>query len=345
MRVILLFGGESEERRVSVATGQNILQNLPSAEPWFIDPKGKVFICQPKTLLEFSRPFEADFDPQCAVKFASLSDALKDGGYKESVFLLGLHGRSSEDGSLQAEFEKAGVAYTGSNSEASHRAFDKTLTKAIVSQAGGKVAGGLEFARQDLLGNAKKLRTFWQKEKDIICKPVLSGSSFCLFRIRTEAEFNSAVSQMAASAHNRYLAETFIIGRELTVGVWQTAQGPRALPPSEVRTQVGKNFDYSGKYLGLGSLEITPAEITPNETRAAQALALLAHENLGCEGCSRTDMILSDQGLYFIETNTLPGLTRASFIPQQLAQAQISFKEFLERLVQEAANRREMALK
>src|SRR5919204_399782 len=138
-----------------------------------------------------------------------------------------------------------------------------------------------------------------------------------------------------------YLAEEFVSGAELTVGVVDGPSGTRALPPSEVRLEQGRAFDYEGKYLGKGTREITPAEVPPEVSRAAQDLALAAHRALGCVGYSRTDVISSAKGPVFLELNTLPGLTRASFLPQQLAAEGTSMLSFLEGQLAIARKRRD----
>jgi D-alanine-D-alanine ligase len=106
-----------------------------------------------------------------------------------------------------------------------------------------------------------------------------------------------------------------------------------------VRTVPGGAFDYAGKYLGRGTEELTPAPITETERSQAQALGLLAHTTVGCRGYSRTDMILTAQGPVFLEVNTLPGLTKASFIPQQLAAAGKDLRQFLDQQLTLARSR------
>jgi D-alanine-D-alanine ligase len=100
----------------------------------------------------------------------------------------------------------------------------------------------------------------------------------------------------------------------------------------------GRTFDFDGKYLGKGVREITPAAISEEMARAAQRVALTAHQAVGCRGYSRTDVIMGNDGPVFLEINTLPGLTRASFIPQQLAAAGIELRHFLERQIQIASS-------
>ena len=167
-----------------------------------------------------------------------------------------------------------------------------------------------------------------------------SGSSVGLHIISSPAEAEAAAKEIVNSKYDRYLAEAFIEGRELTVGVVDDkSQGLIALPASEAVLLNGPKFDYEGKYLGRGTKEITPAEITEQEMQAAQKLAIDAHRSLGCYGYSRTDMILTPEGPVFLETNTLPGLTRASFVPQQLEAAGVSLLSFIERQIELAAQR------
>jgi D-alanine-D-alanine ligase len=127
-----------------------------------------------------------------------------------------------------------------------------------------------------------------------------------------------------------YLLEERLDGTELTVGVLDEVGDVIALPASEVRVVQGGAFDFDGKYLGRGTQEITPAEVPAAVADEASRIAVAAHRALGCAGYSRTDVIATARGVVFLETNTLPGLTRASFIPQQLAAANRSLAGFVE---------------
>jgi D-alanine-D-alanine ligase len=176
----------------------------------------------------------------------------------------------------------------------------------------------------------------------VVAKPIADGSSVGLHHVRAEGEIPTVARAIAASKL-RYIAEAFIDGRELTVGVIDDGRSVRALPVSEVRIAPGRAFDFEGKYLGHGTVEITPAEVSEAVSRAAQALAVDVHTALGCEGYSRTDVITTERGPVFLETNTLPGLTRASFLPQQLAAEKITVRGFLENQIALARRRRERA--
>lgn len=338
MNVVILFGGSSSERLVSVASAQNVSRALPQAAPWFLSRGGAVHLVGRDELAAHQRAFEHELAPAQAARWSSLAAALDAPEAKGHAFLLALHGGEGENGTLQAELERRGLAFTGSGSRASANAFDKAIAKQLVGAKGARLASAqvlqprskeeAEGALRELLG----ARPRW------VLKPVADGSSVGLVHLTGPGAVPAAAEQLARSGV-RYLAEEFIVGRELTVGVVDEPGGPVALPVSEVRLAADAAFDYAGKYLGRGTEEITPAVLGDAERRQAQALAVLAHQALGCEGYTRTDMILTAQGPVFLETNTLPGLTRASFIPQQLAAAGKDFARFLEGQLELAGRR------
>ena len=203
-----------------------------------------------------------------------------------------------------------GRRFHGSGAEASRLCFDKVRAREIVG------ARGIRVAEAILLGadSGEALHRFLQRTGRLVVKPVADGSSHGIWFVSQERELEEAVRASKAP----YIVERFIEGRELTVGVREQEGELSALPCSEVRLAPGRTFDFEGKYLGHGSEEITPAQVTPATAAAAQQVAREAHEATGCRGYSRTDVILSSDGPVFLEINTLPGLTQASFIPQQL---------------------------
>ena len=237
------------------------------------------------------------------------------------------------------------MAFTGSGSEASARAFDKAVTKTLVGSRGVRLAEAqLIEPSDDVSALQSTLDALLEKQPRWVLKPVADGSSFGLIHLAAKAQTPTAAEALA-QLKVRYLAEAFVTGRELTVGVVDAPAGPSALPVSEVRLAKDASFDYAGKYLGRGTEELTPAPITDAEREAAQTMAVIAHQAVGCFGYSRTDMILSadGQGPVFLEINTLPGLTRASFIPQQLAAAGRGFRPFLDQQLELARARRDQA--
>lgn len=337
--VVILFGGSSSERLVSVASAQNVSGLLPDAACWFLSREGAVHPVTRAELAAHQRPFENEFKPTAAAVFPSIDAALDAPETKRLVFLLALHGGEGENGTLQTRFEQRGVAFTGSGADASARAFDKAVTKSLVGARGARLAPAkLLEPTSNASSLEPTLRALFDEAPRWVLKPVADGSSVGLVHLTSKAQVPEAAKTLAG-LHLRYLAEAFIEGRELTVGVVDEEGGPIALPVSEVRTIPGGAFDYAGKYLGKGTEELTPAPITDDERKAAQALGLLAHTTVGCRGYSRTDMILSPSGLVFLEINTLPGLTKASFIPQQLAAAGKDIRAFLARQLELARTR------
>lgn len=342
MPIVLLFGGTSPERRVSVASAQHMLDliaELDSCLPWFEAPDGRIHFPAAEALRAHPRPFETDFAPGAAPAYAGLGAALdgEAGRVRDAVFFLALHGGTGEDGTVQKQLEARGLAFTGSGSLASARAFDKTVAKQLVRDRGLLTAESIVLPQNDVARAQAALEGLLALHGRAVAKPVAGGSSVGLHHVGNAEEAARAAREVVG-ADETYLAEAFIDGTELTVGVVENG-GLRALPPSEVRLDRGRAFDYEGKYLGRGTVEITPAEVPPEVARAAQQVALTAHEALGCEGYSRTDVIVSPRGPVFLEINTLPGLTRRSFIPQQLAAEGTSMRDFIRGQVDRARRR------
>ena len=342
--IVILFGGTSDERRVSVATAQNVAEALPEAKLCFEDPQGNFFDCQRSHVLAHPQAFVSDYLPITKPLASSFSEALGGRDWQASVFLLALHGGEGENGVMQKEFEKRKIAFTGSGSVASANAFNKCEAKRIVKKVG---IFGLSEEEVESSNTARVIEVtsrFLREHGELILKPVSGGSSIGLFRVKNAQETARVARSLAELPNCFYLIEPFKVGRELTVGVVDDETKVFALPPSEVITAQGHDFDYEGKYLGKGSQEITPAQITEKQTRASQQIAVKAHQALEAFGYTRTDLILSGDEITYLETNTLPGMTKASFIPQQLAAGNIPFEKFLRTQVRLAWKRARKAI-
>jgi len=324
MTPIVLFGGMSDERHVAVASAQNIAANLDSPLCWFWTPNGAVHDVALDDLLRHENPFLADYVPTRPAIWPDIEQALDTLPVDDPVFVLALHGGEGEDGTLQRMLEKRGIAFTGSGSEASANALDKSRAKALVKARGVRVAEGNVAPPPSAVNVATEMLN---RHRRIVMKPLSGGSSRGLFFLNR----GDAIPDIDVP----YLVEEFVQGRELTVGVDEDL----ALPVLEIEVDPGRDFDYEGKYLGHGSREICPAVIPDAMRDEAQRVALTAHEALGCMGYSRSDLIASDDGVWFVELNTLPGLTKASLVPQQLAAAGITMRDFLQRQITLAVRR------
>jgi len=324
--MLILFGGSSEERLVSVASAQNLMNHLPEAILVFLAPNNSVHLVEPAELARHKDPFTQPFQPSSAAVAGRLEAALE--LLKSHTFILALHGTEGEDGEIQGMLEKHRIAFTGSSSKASRQAFDKKQTKQLALSRHLKITDDLLLERPGSAQDQKILREFFQTHGKMVLKPVANGSSVGLFIIDSKESLENAINNLRADVGS-YLAEKFITGREITVGVRHHLDGRvTALPCSEVRVIEGRQFDYEGKYLGKGVQELTPAPLTPEETLRCQEMALKVHQTVGCEGYTRTDMILTAQGPVLLEINTLPGLSKASFIPQQLVANSETLRSF-----------------
>lgn len=337
MDFVLLFGGSSGERHVSVASAQNVLSTMPASAAWFIAPDGAVSEVSVDEVRAHERPFEVQFVPKQKPFAASMDAAVSKVG-KRAIFIA-MHGDEGEDGTLQRLFEKNGIPFTGSGSAASKACFDKVEAKKIVAAKGVPVAEQLILETRDVASLSRTMRDFAAKHGKIVVKPMASGSSVGLHILDGSGDFDAAARAVNASGIG-YMAEQFLNGREITVGIADFGGSLSAIACSEVLVQKGRAFDYQGKYLGDGITEVTPAELSPAQREACEQVALQVHRDLGCYGYSRSDTILTDKGPIFLETNTLPGLSKSSFVPQQLAHKGIKLADFISHQLQLAVERK-----
>jgi len=317
MKVTILFGGTNKERLVSVASAQALCEALPEADLWFWEADDSVHETSAKTLIEHSRPFEHAFKPGGKCVGKSIEEALDQASRDGRVLVLGLHGGRAENGELQAMCELRGVPYTGSDSTSSHLAFDKVAAKRFAAIAGVTTTAGVPLEEIDAA---------LAEHGRLIAKPTHDGSSYGLIFVNAKQDL---VAVRNAAKTETYLIEPFISGVEATCGVLEQSNGEVfSLPPIEIVPGEG-NFDYTAKYLLKSTQEICPGRFAPDISAAIMEQALWAHKALSCSGYSRSDFIVSDKGPIYLETNTLPGLTKASLYPKELKAQGIEFADFL----------------
>src|SRR5919204_6904313 len=175
---IILFGGTSNERRVSVASAQHVAAVLDEAEAWFLAPTGAVHRVALEELAAFERPFERDFRPAAPAAFASVVEAFE--SQPSRVFLLALHGGEGEDGTIQRMLEARRIAFTGPGADASARAFDKEVAKQVVSGAGVHIARSVHLSmRPDVM--RRELAEMARMYGRVVAKPVAGGSTLGVF--------------------------------------------------------------------------------------------------------------------------------------------------------------------
>ncbi|MFA5100821.1 MAG: D-alanine--D-alanine ligase [Candidatus Omnitrophota bacterium] len=238
---------------------------------------------------------------------------------------IALHGRFGEDGQIQQVLEDLRVPYTGSGVEASKRAMDKAASLALFSSAGLAVAEYI-VADRNVSGAAGEISVPFALPW--VVKPVRQGSSIGLSIIDSSQQLGQAL-RLAFETDERALVQHYIEGRELTVAILDE----KPLPIVEIVT-TRKFFDYEAKYSQGFTDYIVPAQIGEATAAAVQRAALAAHRSLGCFGCSRVDVILSEDNIpYVLELNNIPGLTQTSLLPKAARCAGIDFSQLCVRML------------
>ena len=299
-RVALLAGGNSGEREISLASGEGARRALEEAGflVTSLDPANKEDL---KTLIE------GEFD----------------------VAFLCMHGKNGEDGTLQGFLEIAGIPYTGSGVWSSSLAMDKAKSKVFYRAAGVPTPLSFEFASPEEALSADVFSSF---EGKCVVKPVAEGSALGVSIVETAESFEETLRQLFASS-NRVMVEQYISGVELTVGVLGTKE-PYALPVIEIVPK-SEFYDFESKYAPGGSQHICPARLSEEVTLLVQEYAVRAHKALGCSGMSRSDFILDAcGGLWILETNTIPGMTGTSLLPDAARAAGIGFSDLCTLLIE-----------
>ncbi|GAC1477321.1 MAG: D-alanine--D-alanine ligase [Gemmatimonadaceae bacterium] len=343
MRILVLLGGTSAERDVSLASGVRIAHALRERghEVTALDTaRGRLSAQEEAHVLATSAvkqipPTPAELARLEAGERAALAPILAgrasgsgahgthgvEGTDGVDVVLIALHGGRGEDGTLQALLDMSGIPYTGSGHMASALAMDKDLSKHLFRAAGVPTADWLMAP----VTVAEITRTLGFP---VVVKPSKQGSTVGLTVVKEAAGVESAIAE-AFRYDDEVMVESFVAGRELTVGIL----GDQVLPVGEI-IPAHEIYDYECKYTPGMAREEFPAKLTATETKRVQELALKAFRALKLTGCARIDFRMSSDGEFFcLEANTLPGMTGLSLIPQAAAAAGIGFPELCERIV------------
>ena len=333
MRIVLLAGGDSSERAVSLDSSAAIWQALERLghEVVCVDPaSGLRLTISDGQLLPLDEEKIALEGGQNLVAMPEVVDfALIPEISEAELVFLGLHGGAGENGSIQNLLEMVGVAYTGSGVTASVAAMDKAIAKHLMRSVGVRTAPFVlcRFGqKKDFPAMAKEVLD--QMSCPLIVKPNDGGSTVGLSKV-TKAEGLVAALELAADETHSVLVEQFIAGRELTVAVLDG----EALPVVEIRPKSGL-YDYEAKYTKGKTEYIAPAEIEPKVAEAVRAAAEKVYDVIGAAGLARVDFILNEQNeFYCLELNTLPGMTELSLSPMAAKAVGMSFDQLIERIV------------
>lgn len=298
MKVAVLMGGWSAEREVSLTSGRGIAQACRTLGHDVVE-------------IDMGR---------------NLGQQLLEA--KPDVVFNALHGTPGEDGTVQGVMDLLGLAYTHSGLTTSAIAIDKELTKKVLVPAGVPMPQGKVVTSESLFAGDPLPRPY-------VLKPVNEGSSVGVAIVTDSSNYGNPIQRDVPGpwqAFETLLAEPFVAGKELTVAVI----GDEALAVTELQTSSGF-YDYEAKYTDGLTLHICPAALPPEIEAACLAHALTAHRVLGCRGTSRSDFRWDPAqglaGLFLLETNTQPGMTPLSLVPEQAKYRGISYEQLVQRLI------------
>ena len=301
LHIVVLMGGWSSEREVSLTSGKGVADALES--------RGH-------------RVTRIDMGRDVAQRLVEASP---------DVVFNALHGTPGEDGTVQGMMDLMGLKYTHSGLETSVIAIDKELTKMVLVPHGIRMPEGKIVASESLHQADPMARPY-------VLKPVNEGSSVGVAIVTDQGNYGNPIGRDVEGPwlhFERLLAEPFVRGHELTVAVL----GDEALAVTELKPTQGF-YDYDAKYTDGLTQHVCPAEIPDEVAREAMAMALEAHRLLGCKGASRSDFRWDDErgveGLYLLEVNTQPGMTPLSLVPEQARVRGIDYAELVERIVEAA---------
>jgi D-alanine-D-alanine ligase len=312
-RVAVLCGGLSAERDVSLRSGKNCYDALKR--------------------LGYENAVLIDVD-------RTIARRLEDGQI-EYVFLA-LHGQYGEDGCIQGLLEWLGIPYTGNGVLASAITMDKDMTKRLLRESGLSVIPSASCFWREMDEDARQ--TFCEQvAKDLgfpmMIKPASGGSSVGMAKVERLEDLRPALEN-AAQFDAKLMAEAFVVGRDMTVGVVELAEGPRVTPILELRSKSASGwYDYEAKYTKGLTEFLLPAPLSDEMTAKIQRQTLAAHQAMGCRGVSRTDFVVCEDGRTFIlEINTIPGMTDVSDLPAQARAMGIEYDALVDALLQTAAH-------
>ncbi|QTA90228.1 D-alanine--D-alanine ligase family protein [Desulfonema magnum] len=303
LTVALLSGGISSEREVSLKSGSQVFEALD---------KEKYNIIQ--------------YDPETDLG-RLVSDAAE-----IDVALIILHGPYGEDGTIQGMLDLLDIPYQGTGVLGSAIAMNKLVSKECYEKAGLPVPPYIASVRYDKPADPEEYTE--HLGLPLVIKPAAGGSSIGMSIVRSEEFLKEAVDK-AFAYDDTVLIEAYIKGTELTCGIIGNNDDLQALPLIEIiPDEAHEFFDYEAKYVAGLTQEICPARIDESLAEKARTYAKMAHQALCCKGYSRTDMILRNQEIYVLETNTIPGMTQTSLFPRAAKAAGISFSQLLDKLIE-----------
>jgi len=321
--IAIFAGGDSGEYQISLKSGKVIEKNLDAIyfNTWFIHVKGRSWTYE----LPDGRLVEIDKN-DCSL-------SLPEGKIIFDAIFIAIHGTPGENGILQGYFELMKIPYTSSDVLTSALTFNKSFCNRVVMTHGVKVSPSVHLYSDEDYTEKEIVKT---TGLPCFVKPCNSGSSVGMSKVNTIEELKPAI-ELAFCHDNQILIEHFIQGREITCGVFKTRGELVALPITEVVSKK-EFFDYEAKYTTGMAEEITPAPIDQEVAQKCSSTSKFLYRRLNCKGVVRFDYIFNNDGLFFLEVNTIPGQSENSIVPQQARNMGLSITDLYTLLLNELLN-------
>jgi D-alanine-D-alanine ligase len=317
--VAVMAGGNSGEHGISVNSANLILEHISRDlfTPWLVMVQGDQWLCKDgETMLPVDRNDFSVLVDNRKIRF-------------DAVFNI-IHGTPGEDGMLQGYLDMMKVPYTSCGRLTSALTFNKYACSRFVTTAGCVNIADAVLIRSGSAFNPDEILSV--TGLPCFVKPNNGGSSVGMTKVKESFELEEAIS-LAFREDDEVLVEAFIKGTELTCGVFVMDGKLVVLPITEIVPKT-EYFDFEAKYHGK-SEEITPARIHESDETEVKQVSAFLYRHLGCKGVVRFDYILSDKGLFFLEVNTVPGMSKESIIPQQLTHHGLSVSSFITGMIEE----------
>lgn len=317
--IAVICGGDSSEYEVSLKSGANILKSIDTEKftPWMIR-------------MRFDEWIVLDGENAIApINKGDFSFLLNGTIIKPDYAFIMIHGTPGEDGILQGYFDLLKIPYSTCGVYASALTFHKFYCDNFLRTFGIQMARSLYYQRGDSV-DPKLLVS--EIGLPMFIKPSAGGSSFGVTKVKKEVDITAAI-ELAYNESNDCLVEEFIDGMELAVGVCKLNGKIVPFLPTEV-IPGGEFFDFNSKYTVGGATEITPARLPKEKISECQAISAYIYKLIGCHGIVRVDFILKNNIFYFLEINTIPGMTGTSFIPQQLNAMGMKLKDVVSSVIE-----------
>ena len=330
--IAVIYGSDSSEWEVSVRSGEFTASQIDGGKYDVYE----VFARFGQWTLAAYRRQGADRvvipeDVRPAIDKSDFSVAVDGGKVKFDYAYIMQHGTPGENGLMQGYLEMIGVPHSGCNAFVSAITFDKFSCKSYLKDVDFVKCADDIFLRKGESADGLAQKAVEKLGLPMFVKPTDGGSSFGVTKVKTAADFDKAV-EYAFSEGNMLIAEAAIVGRELTCAVYYNGKDNVALPVIEILTD-NEFFDYEAKYNGH-SKEVCPAQIPDQLREEIQETSKKIYAHLGCAGLVRVDYICAEDGLYFLEVNTIPGMTAASLVPQMVRAAGLSMTDFLSSIIE-----------